>query len=279
MGTFIGKVLLIILGVPSLLFSQTQSTTTYGNKNAVIDSLLTHYGLAETVNQIPNTLAGQFEQNPIGIDETLNQMIVDAFDDSFHTDSLYQTVSASINQRYEQSFAEGVLQNFQQTSIRSVLETRREFNTLQGYRKQVVGMYEMEQNPPSEIRMMLVESLRDTKNVTGYVTDSYGIIFRSFLQSIDTLSLRQNFTEGQMNAFVDNYKNQIRSEIDNSVIDDYLVTFHDIPKDTLNTYIAFWESEAGQWFNKSYHEGLLTAYQKAADGFIHKVTQQARSSR
>lgn len=286
MNTFFGKVLIVIIAFtfPCLLSAQITSTDiqTQAHDDAdvhIIDSLLVEYGLHETIDEIPNTLGSQFEQNPIGIQESLNDMILEAFDDSFKPDSMQKTVINTIKQGYQAGLADTAWHWFQKESTQKVLKIRREFNSLQGYRKQVVGMYEMEQNPPSEIRIMLVESLREAKNTTQFITDSYGIIFRSFLQSIDTLSLRHNFTEDQMDSFVSNYKTQIRSEVKSSVKDDYLVTYHQISQDSLNTYIAFWETEAGIWFNKAYQEGLLTAYRKAAEQFITNVTNKARSSR
>jgi len=286
MDTFFGKVSIFIClyFFPFQLLAQTSTDTVNHSldpqhtKVEIIDSLLARYGLGQTVEQVPNTLAGQFEQNPIGIEESLNNMIIEAFEDSFNPDSMQQTVKNTIIKRYQPALADSNWQWSQKKSIQNILQKKREFNTLQGYRKQVVGMYEMEQNPPSEIRIMLVESLRETKNITQYLTDSYGIIFRSFLQSIDTLSLRHNFTEGQMDSFVSNYKTQIRSEINSSVKDDYLVTYHEISQDDLNMYIAFWETDAGQWFNKTYYQSLITAYQKAAERFIENVTLKARSS-
>jgi len=229
----------------------------------MVDTLIQTMNVPQTIYEIPRSMGGLFEQNPIGIEQDVNEQIMNAYAQAFDPDTLIKIVKRTLADHYNPDYADTVWHWSQQDSIKKILQLEEEFNTIQGYRKQVIGKYELDQNPPTEIRLMLIESLRDATSATNLAVDSYSMIFKGFLSSINKLSPTRNFSDAQMESFVDNYRAQMNDELSNEILNQYLVMYHDVSYDAISNYIDFFETGSGTWINSTLQDGIKKAYRDA----------------
>jgi hypothetical protein len=101
--------------------------------------------------------------------------------------------------------------------------------------------------------------------------ESQTILFRSIVSAFSILSKQRTFSEAQIDGIVNNYRLEIENQMENELMQQYLVMYHDLNNETLKKYASFFESDAGSWLDSTSSEALKTAYQNATDRFVESV--------
>lgn len=258
----------VLIFIPLITAAQGQSVD---SKTELIDHILQRLPLAAELNEAPRDVEAQFSQNPLGLPTDKNSRMIELFADGFIIDSLRKDVEQTFSSQFNIDHAQSVNGWLRKESTHKVHGAEESSSTLQGARKRVVRMYELEQDPPSEERESIIQSLMEATSAVESAIESQTILFRSIVSAFSILSDQRTFSESQIDGIVDNYRLQIQSEMENEIKNQYLITYYDLGIDVLEEYASFYETEAGSWLNTTTTQGIQTAYQNAADRFVESV--------
>lgn len=241
------------------------------SKTKLIDHILSEIPLVAELNEAPRDIEAQFSQNPLGLSADKNSRMIDLFEEGFIIDSLLKDVEETFSSEFNDDHAQSVNGWLAKESTQKVHAAEEASSTLQGARRRVVRMYELEQDPPSEERQNIIQSLIKATSAVESAIESQTILFRSIVSAFSILSDQRTFSESQIDGIVDNYRLQIQGEMENEIKNEYLITYYDLDNEVLKEFASFYETEAGNWLNATTTQGIQTAYRNAADRFVESV--------
>ncbi|NGP75859.1 hypothetical protein G3570_04390 [Balneolaceae bacterium YR4-1] len=250
--------------------SSAQSSTDTAN-SALLDTLLKKIPFESRLQRAPKDIEMQFAQNPLGLPAEKNEKMIALFAEGFVIDSLMYDVKKVFEERYQNPYSDEFQQWLSRPSTQKVHEAEEATNTLQGARRRVVRMYELEQEPPSEEREEVILSLMNSTSTVDNAIQSQTILFRSIVSAFSILSDQRTFSDSQIDGIVSNYRMEIENQIQDDLKQQYLIMYFDLDSEALREYTSFYESDAGSWLDSTATEAVTTAYQNATDRFIEAI--------
>lgn len=241
------------------------------NESEIINKIIEETSVSGELHQPIDELQNQFSQNPFGLPSATNERMMDLFSEAFQPESTLESIRSTFNNQYNTEHAESVVDWLNEPHPQGVHEAEKEFYTLQGIRKQVVSKYELEQDPPSENRIQLIQSLAQRKSAVETELEARATIFRALVTAFGELSDQQSFSSSQIEGIVGNFRNQIQSQIDQQVINHLMTKYHSVEDDVLQQYISFYDTESGQWLTDTTSESIQNALESAADQFLTSI--------
>ncbi|MBN2731438.1 MAG: hypothetical protein JXR26_03310, partial [Balneolaceae bacterium] len=229
--SFTALVLIIFAAIPA--FAQSLS----GESQVLANQLAEHLALNHKISEVPENIRVQFEQNPLQLPAEKNDRMLRNFDKAYDSDLLLNDFKSTLAEKITGQYQPEISEWLNSESTQVITDKRQEFYTLQGKRKRVITMYELDQNPPSAERTDLIASLTDTMSVTESTVESSVIILRSILQAVSQLSERQTFTNPQIDGIANNFRSQINEQVNQELTNQSTVLFHNMKSDTLTEYI------------------------------------------
>ncbi|MGK7369992.1 MAG: hypothetical protein ACNS64_07235, partial [Candidatus Halalkalibacterium sp. M3_1C_030] len=202
----------------------------------LVDTLLKEIPFESRLEDAPRDIEMQFAQNPLGLPASKNERMIQLFSEGFVIDSLMSDVEHKFNERFNEQYADAIENWLNQESTRQVLEAEETSNTLQGARRRIVRMYEMEQNPPAEKREEIILSLIEGTSAVESAIESQTILFRSIVSAFSILSDQRTFSESQIDGIVNNYRLEIETQMESEVKQRFLIMYYDIENETLKEY-------------------------------------------
>ncbi|MDZ7681599.1 MAG: hypothetical protein U5J63_07810 [Fodinibius sp.] len=197
---------------------------------------------------------------------------MDLFKKEFAPQKMGAPLQKTFQEQYNTNHAQTTAQRLNKTTIQQVLDFEKEFYTMQGIRKRVVNRYEIEKNPPSQQRTQLVDSVAQAMELAEMEVEARATIFRAMVTALSELSEQRNFSEMQTNRFVDNFRNQVRTQINQQLTDRLLLKYHGLENEPLKQYISFYQSPAGQWLSSTRTQAVHNALDQAANQFMDKLS-------
>lgn len=243
------------------------------SKSETVDQVFEEIPIEERLGEAPQKMQGLISQNPFGLQPSQNELMMDAFKKSFAQDSLLDYTREAFNQNFEAEAADAVLQWFQNQNTQTVLDAEMEFYTIEGIRKRVVNKYEMEQNPPPQNRIELINSLSEKMSAVESEIESQVIIFRALVFAFSELSSQRSLSDVQVEGIVNNYRLQIQSQTDQEITNQLLTLYHGLDNDKLQKQISFYETDAGKWLSNTISESIHSAYETAGDKFLNSIEE------
>lgn len=243
------------------------------DKQSLANTITDDFAISDKIKEAPRDLRLQFEQNPLNLAPEKNKKILRHFSEAYKTNILVDDFKSAFQQKLtgEGEYVETVSQTLQSPAIQQLIEAQKEFYTLQGKRKRIVTKYEMEQDPPSTDRTSSIQALVDTTSLAEDSIESSIIILRPLLTALMKGSQQRTFSETQLDAITSNFRTQMQSQASEQTINDLLITFYNLDNKTLNEYVSFMQSPAGQWLDNAISESIQSAYQQAADRFSASI--------
>lgn len=261
--------ILLIALLPLAAFAQTTPSNT---ESDVIDYIIHQTSIKEELNRSIDDIKGQFSQNPFGLPASQNEQMMKLFAKHFDPQSMLSAIRQSFQQHFDEQQSESTVEWLKESSTQKVLDYEKEFYTLQGVRKRVVNKYELEQDPPTQERTDLIDELIDNMSVASTEIESRVILFRTMITALGQLSSQRSFSESQIDTFVQNFRNQMKMQIDQQLRQRFLVKYHGLANQPLQDYAAFYSTEAGQWLSKATSESMHAALQQASDDFLNNLS-------
>jgi hypothetical protein len=261
-------IFIFCLLLPFLGFAQEPSNVKNGTD---IDRILDLVPLKERLNELPKDLINQFSQNPFGISASKNKQLTKYFSEANHADSLFKMVRKSFKENFNPGYSDSVLTILESDKIKPILNTEADFYTIQGIRKQIVTKYELEQDKPSQERISIIKDLLKHRSAKESAMESQTILFRSLVMSTDAISSRLSLSEAQVNSIINNFGNRLQIQLEDELVNNYLVMYHSLENDQLKEFADFYATEAGIEFKKSLNNAIHSAFQKASDRLISEI--------
>lgn len=261
----------IILFLALLPFVTIAQESPPQNESEIIHKIIEETSVSGELHQPIDELQNQFSQNPFGLPSATNERMMDLFSDAFQPESTLESIRSTFKNQYNEEHAETVVDWLNEPHPQDVHEAEKEFYTLQGIRKRVVSKYELEQDPPSENRIQLIQSLAQRKSAVETELEARATIFRALVTAFGELSDQQSFSSSQIEGIVGNFRNQIQSQIDQQVINHLMTKYHSVDDDVLQQYISFYDTESGQWLTDTTSESIQNALESAADQFLTSI--------
>lgn len=260
--SFTALVLIIFAAIPALAQSVSDESQVLANQ------LAEHLALSHKISEVPENIRVQFEQNPLQLPAEKNKRMLRHFDKAYDSNLLLNDFKSTLAEKMAGPYQPEISEWLNSKSTQAITDKRQDYYTLQGKRKRIITMYELDQNPPSSERTDLIASLTDTTSVTESTVESSVIILRSILQAVSRLSERQTFTNPQIDGIANNFRSQINEQVSQELTNQSTVLFHSMKTDTLTEYISFWGTEPGQWLDEAISESIQAAYKAGADRFL-----------
>lgn len=254
------------------LLVQAQDTQN-NSSDELIETLVAHLSFDERMNESPQALSQEFSQNPLGLPQEQNQQMLDLFMEAFTADTLNENARRHFKEYFDEDKAKNALKELEKGTLETAFDAEREHFTIQGRRKSVVNRYELEQDPPSEERIKLIDDLAEHMSAADAEVESQVILIRAIITAFDLLNDQQSLSEDQIEGFVSNYRGQLESQINEDIRNRFLVRYYELDDKALEAYGSFYHSEAGNWLIQTTHKAMQEAYGTASDRFLKSIRE------
>jgi hypothetical protein len=259
-------VLLVTAILPVSVFAQPTE-----RNSSLVEQLAQQIALKHQLSEAPDEILSQFVQNPLQLPADKNERMLELFKDAYQNEKLLDDFKAALQQEMEGQYKNEISQWLNREPTQMVTEARQEFYTLQGKRKRVITMYEMDQDQPSDERKELISTLANSSSAAESSVESSVIILRSVIRTLSELSEQRNFSEAQINGIANNFRSQIQAQARRQSSDQLLLMYHNVPAPALEDYANFWQSDAGKWLDKAISQSMQTTYEAASERFLKSV--------
>jgi hypothetical protein len=256
---------LCLLLLPITIWAQSDS-----NSNS-LQTLITESGSEVRLAYVADFMSAEISGNPFELDSTKNARLQNSFQAAFQMDSLRKYFHERLSEQLTPSFIDSSLTLIQRDSIHTVLDAKKEFNTLQGLRKQVVSRYELDKEGIADNRAMQIKSLMENQKLTQFTVDSQVLIFRSIIKAYDHLNTEQSFSDTQVDAFTNNFRMRAESTMTSNLNNRYQIMYYDIDDPTLEYYISVFRSGLGKRLNEAFSTSMIASYEKAVQHFLSSI--------
>ncbi len=256
---------IILLGIllPSVGFAQSPSP--------LINQLARQMALKNKLKEDPGAIREEFKQNPLKLPAQKNKHLLHVFSKAYTAQRLITDFKASLEQKMTDQYRPEVSKWLHKPSTQAVVNAQQDNFTLQGKRKRVVAMYEIEQHPPSAERMHLFAALSDTTKARQTFVESNIIILRSVIRSIGYVSQKHQFNKTQRMIIIRSFRKQMLSELPKQEEERLAVMYHTVKTQSLKDYLSFFETDTGQWLSKAINQSMQAAYKAGAKRFLQAM--------
>ncbi|SHF57675.1 hypothetical protein SAMN05443144_11075 [Fodinibius roseus] len=260
-------VLLFLLSFPLSGFSQSSPD----GKQALADQLVRQLALQQQLEEAPDDIRMQFEQNPLNLPAKKNKRMLELFSDAYKSERLLDDFKSALREQLTDELAAELSQKLSDPDIRAVTNAQQEFYTLQGKRKRIVTKYELEQQAPSPERSSAISALTDTTSEAAGSVESSIVILRSVIKALGSLSEQHSFSDRQIDAVADNFRTQMEAGASQQTSDRLMVTYYHVDTGSLDRYVTFMQSDTGQWLDRAISQSIQSAYKAASERFLQAV--------
>lgn len=260
--------IIFIIFYPFFSLAQTTAPT---SESETINYIIKETSIQEELNRSISELESQFSQNPFGLPASKNEQMMNLFANTFEPKAMRTTIKETFREQYNADHANATVNWLNDSTTQKVLDYQKEFYTLQGIRKRIVNEYELEKNPVSQARTALIDSLAQQMSAAPMEVESRAIIFRAMISALSKLSDQRSFSEAQIDTFVNNFRNQMQSQIGQQLTNRFLVKYHGLDSKYLRDYMSFYETEAGSWLSNTTSQSVHGALESASEKFLNSL--------
>ena len=230
---------------------------------ALIDQVLILTDADARLNQVPAQLAAQLEarraEMPPAAYTAITAMVAEAFDPQ----ALHETVRRSFEQAFDRDTLERAAAWLQSPLTRRMTALEREAMRPEAATAMETWFAQAGQDAVPESRVALLQrlihathatdtSLRVVKTMMAGLANAVNVSMDQAPPSAEELGEAARELEGS------------RAQIEDRILARFLYTYREVSDEELTTYVAFWESDVGQWFNRVSSEAYAQAIERGA---------------
>lgn len=236
------------------------------DQNSLIEEVLELSGAKKQIEQIKDIVNAQSAQHQNELEPEMFEKFSRVMNGSYRGDVLYKNVVNYFKDNFDQGRLLVILDWLNSPLSQKMTRLEVAASTVEAMRGMNDFAVWMQQNPPAQERLALVQKLDETVGGTKLVIEMNLVSFRGIAKAIDpTLPPEKRLQKGQLDQLCGQMRTQLQLPLKNSTLVSYLYTYRSVSDYELKTYINFWESEAGMWFNRVYSEAVLGAMANAAE--------------
>ncbi len=129
-----------------------------------------------------------------------------------------------------------------------------------------------ENNLPDQARLGLMIRLDETVQASEYSVQKFLASFSAMMRGLNvTLPPEKRLQPARLEQVMTKLRGRVVENLSNQVIVGFMYTYRTVSDADMERHIAFYESEAGQWFVKNMQGAMLAAMAEASEDFGSKV--------
>ena len=264
----------LFLSLPILAADQSHP------ERALIEEVLTLYGVKEQVTQLPALLEAQLERERDQYPPDVYPVLSQAFAQAYRADGLYEKVVAHLEAAAspEQLLA---AREWLRTPLSQKM-TRLEVEAASPQTQEKIPEFaaELESNPPSADRVSLVQELDEAVGATETTIAVSVATVRAVVRGVQPLlPAGKRLPEEEIEHGVARLEAELQSTMKYSTWLGFLYTYRSVSDQELTDYLAYWQSPEGRWLSQTTSDALLEAITAAAEDAGKRIAEAALQKR
>lgn len=269
-----GVLALFLVGSPVLA---AEVPALAGEREALIERVLTLAGANTQLAQVPTQLAAQLEARRAEFTPEAFGRVTTWLAEAFKPDALHASLAQSFEQAYDRETLEQVaawlsrpltqrLTGLEQAAMRPDAAAAQEaFFSQPGVAARPGEEDDGRAGEPSEARVVLLQRLLRATHATDTTLRVIRAVMAGIANAVNASLDRPPASPDELReAAID--LEASRGQIEDRILARLLFTYRDVSDADLGAYVAFWESDAGQWFARV-----------SSDAYLHAIEQGAAS--
>jgi hypothetical protein len=225
------------------------------NQSAAIDILLTYSKVGDQLGNMSEGFERSVSQMNLQLDQNQRQILVEQGTAAFDSTRLVGYAKDYFAEHYQEDLAVEAVRQLRSRfaeSIDSALQADTEPAELRQYAQGIQA------NPPSQERVQLIQRMSRAQQAPQFYFDNIMGLSRAVAEAAGAVTN----APVQNQALPDSL--MIRRNAQNMALVSFLYMFKDVPPEALEEYVSFSESEAGQWYVKTYSAAINRAIEQAS---------------
>jgi hypothetical protein len=249
-------------------------------ERALIEEVLTLYGVKEQMAQLPALLEAQLEREREQYPPQVYQVLRQAFAEAYRADGLYAKVIAHFEATAtpEQLLA---AREWLRTPLSQKM-TRLEVEAASPQSQEKIPEFAagLEANPPSADRVSLVQELDDAVSATDTTIAVSVATVRAVVKGVQPLlPADKRMPEEEIEHELLRLEAGLQSTMKYSTWIGFLYTYRSVSDQELTEYLAYWQSGEGRWLSHTTTDALLEAITAAAEDAGKRIAEAALQER
>lgn len=224
------------------------------DKAETIRTLLERSKMGEQLGSMAEGFEQTVAQMNLLLDSAQQQVLIERSTAAFDSTRLAASVRSYFSDEYQADAAQEAAA-FLQSPIADTVEAL----SREGAEPEELQQYaqELQATPPDKARLQLIQRMSEAQQAADFYVDNILGVYHAVIDAAEVLSDR-----GASVAPPDS--SQIRRGAANMAILSFLYTYEEVPQPALEAYVQFFESEAGQWYVRTYSAAVNHAVEQAA---------------
>lgn len=232
------------------------------DKPAAIDTLLAHSKMSNQLGSMSEGFGRSVGQMSLELDSTLQQTFIEEGVAAFDSTKLVGHVRDYFAEHYREDLALETTRQLQSGLAQSIDSTSRSNIQPEELRQYAQGL---RANPPAQSRVQLIQRMSEAQQATQFYVDNIMGMNRAIAQAAEILD------SGSAQAQTLPDSTLVRRSAQNMALISFLYMYERVPRETLEEYVSFFESEAGQWYVTTYSAAINHAVKQASASLNAKL--------
>ena len=244
------------------------------DRAALVAETLQRSGTKDQIDQVPALVRAGLEEQAAEADPETYALLEPIFSQAYRPDRLYQVVSGHLLQQADEARLSQVLEWLRSPLAQRISGWEVEASTPEA--QQEVRRYheQQEQNPPPEVRMDLVVRLNRAARVSETTVEINLATMRGLLEGVNaSLPPEKRLEKETLDRLLEGSRAQMEGVTETQTLTYLLYTYRHATEPELTEYVAFLESDLGQWFARLMSEALRQAMATAANEVGRRVSE------
>lgn len=265
-----------LVGLAAWLLLAAGQPALAASKDAQIDALVRVSGLDRQVQQIPALIQQQLQQRlasdksklPKETQAVMGRAMVEAYD----PDSMLKAIRRHIDDQYDEAKAAKALEWLMGALGRRLTELEVAGATPEGANGLRAFAQSLQSTPVKQERIQLMVRLDDATGVTQQTVQMVLAMFDGVMRGLMAADpVEKRPSAQQMDQIKAQIQERVAGPLRNQTIVTFLYNYRDVSQEDMERAIAFYQSEAGQWYQSTTAEGLMKAMAEGGERFGRSV--------
>lgn len=263
----------LIAGMVSAVIMMTATPSFSATKQEkLINELIHKSGATEQIKQLPEVIR-MFTKFQLAIydtemNEKMSKVIEKISKEYFVGDDILKKVTETLKKDFNQEYAEKYAEWLNGKLGKKITKSEIRASSPEAALAVMAYAIQMEQNPPGEQRMALIERMIKALNVEKHLGEKTNVIFIKMIMGMNkTLKPEKMIPEKMLNEIKEIYAKSSVNQTTSFLAPSFLFTYDSLKDDELKEYVDFLETKEAQWFNDLMFQSEIDAIENDAEKF------------
>lgn len=242
------------------------------DKEKVVGELLRKSGFEDQLKIIPQVVTAATPTQiavfkAVG-DAGINTFVKKNSEKYFIAGDMLKSVAKYLQEKYNETYAGNYLKWLDGKIGKKVTKMELAASTPAAAAGIMSYMLKMDENPPKENRVAMVQKLIKSLDIVEHTKQQAGDTFAKMANGINkNLPANRKVPEDELKKIKIVFQESLVMQIENYLVPTYLYTYKDLADDELQKYVDELASGEGSWFHKNLSEAHSSAVESGAEKF------------